>query len=488
MKTVQVHAFCDDALGNHDAVGLATLLKRREVSTMELVEAAIGRAERVDVQLNAIQLRDYDRARAWTKLPLDGVFAGVPSFIKDNTNIAGWPTLHGSKAVPSTPAKKDGDFAKQFLSLGIILLGKTRLPEFGFNCSTEFETDPPCRNPWDTEYTCGGSSGGSAALVAAGVVPIAHANDGGGSIRIPAANCGLVGLKPTRGRFVVHEMAKSLPVNIIGDGVVSRTVRDTAHAVAGMEAYSTSHKLPKIGLVEGPSKRKLRIGLMIDSLTGKAPCEQTYKAVESIVHVFESAGYSIATVNPPCKATFPNDFANYWGFLAFITGRIGKHEFGKEFDRRKFDSFTKGLGGLFVQRWLQTPAALLRLRKTWQLYAETMRDFDAILSPVVAYHTPKLGYLSPNVDFETMMERLSLYACYTPLNNANGSPAISVPAGLSVEGLPLGVQLSAKHGDERTLLELAYLIEQMQPWPLLNQSAAVEMPNALNNSAAIGNN
>jgi amidase len=473
VKSNQLHAFNDDALWRHDAVALADLLKRRRVSSAELVEAAITRAEKVDGVLAAIQLRDYEKARAVKDLPHDGVFAGIPSFIKDNTNIAGWPTSHGSGAVPLRCAKTDGSFARQFLSLGLVLLGKTRLPEFGFSCTTEFEHGAPCRNPWDTEYSCGGSSGGSAALVAAGVIPLAHANDGGGSIRIPAACCGLVGLKSTRGRFITHELAKSLPLNIVCDGVVSRTVRDTAHAVAGMERYWRNRKLPEIGLVAGPGKRKLRIGLMMQSLVGKMPCDQTRKAVESTARLLESAGHSVVPVSQPCKSTFAHDFGNYWGLLALVTGRLGKREFGNQFDQSKLESFTKNLGGLFVKSWARTPLALVRLHRTWKHFADAMKELDAVLSPVVGHVTPKLGHLNPKVDFEQLILRLTEYASYTPLNNANGSPAISIPAGLSNEGLPIGIQLAGRHGDERTLLELAYQIEQMQPWPQLFSCSAM---------------
>jgi amidase len=236
-KPTAIHAFGNDVLAVHDAVALAAMVQRGDVSSLELVEAAIARAEKVNPALQAIELKDYPRARRQANESIEGIFAGVPSFIKDNTNIAQWPTRHGSRATPSTPAKKNGTFAEQFLSLGLVLLGKSRLPEFGFNCTTEFADDPPACNPWNTDYSCGGSSGGAAALVAAGVVPVAHANDGGGSIRIPAACCGLVGLKPSRSRFVTHEMAKSLPVQIVCDGIVSRTVRDTAHFVAGAERF-----------------------------------------------------------------------------------------------------------------------------------------------------------------------------------------------------------------------------------------------------------
>jgi amidase len=237
MTNDRIHAFGPDLLADHDAVALADLVRRREVSPVELAETAITRVEKVNGALNAVQLADYERALAEAaKLPT-GLFAGVPTFVKDNTDLQGLPTGHGSRAVPRIPAAADGAFARQFLSLGFTVLGKTTLPEFGFNCSTEYQGSPPTRNPWHTGYSCGGSSGGAAALVAAGAVPIAHANDGGGSIRIPAACCGLVGLKPSRGRLLEAEWARMLPVKIIAEGVVTRTVRDTAHFFAGAEQY-----------------------------------------------------------------------------------------------------------------------------------------------------------------------------------------------------------------------------------------------------------
>ncbi len=195
--------------------------------------------------------------------------------------------------------------------------------------------------------------------------------------------------------------------------------------------------------------------------------EQTRGAVESIARLLESAGHSIVLVSQPCKSTFAYDFGNYWGLLAFLTGRLGKREFGKQFDRSKLDGFTKSLSGSFVTGWARTPFAMLRLHRTWQHFVNAMKDLDAVLSPVVGHVTPKLGHLSPQVGFEQLIVRLTEYASYTPLNNANGSPAISIPAGLSREGLPIDIQLAGRHADERTLLELAYQIEQLQPWPQL---------------------
>lgn len=465
MKQTRIHAFSDDLLADHDAVALAELVRRGEVSAAELAEAAIARVEKVNGALNAVQLADYDRARqhaAKAKVGA-GVFAGVPTFIKDNTNVAGLPTGHGSRAVALTPAEKDGDFARQFLAQGFTMLGKTTLPEFGFNGTTEYQHDAPTRNPWHTDHSSGGSSGGSAALVAAGAVPIAHANDGGGSIRIPAACCGLIGLKSTRGRFLTNEMAKSLPVNIVSDGVVSRSVRDTAHFFAGAESYWTNKKLKPVGLVEGPATRRLRVGLIIDSIVGET-CRETRATMEQTAALLEGMGHQVETLPVPVPPSFVEDFSDYWAFLAYMAGRFGQHSFGKGFDASQLDNLSLGLAGRFRKRGWRLPAVLFRLARSKQQYAEVMRNFDVILSPVLAHVTPELGFLNPQVPFDELFERMMNYVSFTPINNASGSPAISLPVGMSEKGLPIAVQFSSAHGDERSLLELAFEIEQTQPW------------------------
>lgn len=468
MSQTRIHAFTDDLLGDLDAVALADLVRRGEVSAAELAEAAIARVERVNGSLNAVQVADYQQARQRAAGNASGVFAGVPTFIKDNTDIAGLPTRHGSRAVRATPAQKDGAFAKQYLAQGFTLLGKTTLPEFGFNGTTEYEGAAPTRNPWHTDHSCGGSSGGSAALVAAGAVPIAHANDGGGSIRIPAACCGLIGLKSTRGRFVTNEMSKTLPVNVVCDGVVTRSVRDTAHFFAGAEQYWQNRKLPQVGLVEGPGKKRLKIGLVMDSLTGET-CPETRATVEQTVALLESLGHLVEPMPLPVKPSFVDDFSDYWGFLAFMASRFGQHSFGKGFDAEQLDGLSKGLAERFRKRGWRLPVVLVRLQRTWQQYEKVMRHYDAVLSPVLAHVTPEIGYISPEVPFEQLFERMMNYVSFTPMNNASGSPAISLPMGQSAKGLPIAVQLSSAHGAERTLLELAFEIEQARPWQRITQ-------------------
>ena len=197
----RVHAFGDDALGDLDAVGLVSRIQAGTVSVPEVVEAAITRVERVNPTLNAVAHAAFDRARDEARNPRGGYFAGVPTFVKDNVDVAGMPTQHGSDAFTAQPQTADGDFARMYLATGLVPLGKTQLSEFGFSGAADHVRLGPVRSPWSPDHYAGASSAGSAALVAAGAVPIAHANDGGGSIRIPAAVNGLVGLKPTRGRL-----------------------------------------------------------------------------------------------------------------------------------------------------------------------------------------------------------------------------------------------------------------------------------------------
>jgi amidase len=266
----KVSAFCNDALGNLDGVGIAQKIASGEVRAAEAVEAAITRAKAVNPRLNAIVTDTFDMARREVQKTLSGPFAGVPSFIKDTDDVEGVPTLWGSRALPDKPIKTSKRFVKQFFALGFICLGKSTLPEFGLTATTEPLSSGITGNPWNSDYSTGGSSGGSAALVASGVVPIAHGNDGGGSIRIPAACCGLVGLKPSRGRLERVEGDSLLPVNILHQGVLTRTVRDTAAFYASAEKYRRAPKMPEIGTVQGPGKKRLRIAFFTDTLYGSS--------------------------------------------------------------------------------------------------------------------------------------------------------------------------------------------------------------------------
>lgn len=460
----RIHAFRDDALGDLDATAVAARIANGEVSAREVVQAAIDRAESVQGSLNGIQVRDFERALRRADAPAAGVFRGVPTIVKDNVDVAGLPTGHGSAAFTPAPAARNSDAVDQLLSTGAVSIGKSRLPEFGFSASTEYADADPVRNPWNPEYSSGASSGGSAALVAAGVVPFAHANDGGGSIRIPAAACGLVGLKPTRGRTVPDATDKAMPIRIVTQGVVTRSVRDSARYYAAAERHYRNPKLPPIRLVEGPGSTRLRIGVITDSVTAVPTDDETRKAVAATADLLDELGHHVEEASLPVGPAFMRDFKLYWGFLSFAILTSGKRMFGPTFDAAHTDNLSRGLDAMYRRHMVETPRMLYRLRHTARVYARMFQTYDVVLSPTLGHTTPKLGYLSPAQDFDTLFERLVNYASFTPLNNASGGPAISLPLHQTSTGLPLASHFSANHGDERTLLELAYELEAAAPW------------------------
>ncbi len=471
--STRFHCFRNDAMADNDATALAERIRSGEVSVQEVTAAAIERARLAAPVINGVVAERYQPALTQSQRPgaQAGPFAGVPTYIKDNTDVEGLPTGHGSQAVPPRVAKRTSPFAEQMLAQGYVCLGKSTLPEFGFNASTEPAQGNPTRNPWNLDYSCGASSGGAAALVAAGVVPIAHANDGGGSIRIPAACCGLVGLKPTRGRVVDNDAARDLPVNIISDGVVTRSVRDTAGFLAYAESWFKNRKLPAIGHVHGPSGRQLRIGLVLDSINGHPTDTETRQTVEQTARYVEKLGHIIEPMDVPVASSFPDDFALYWGMLAFGVKARGKKLYHPDFDKSRVDGLTNGLDKMFRRQFWRLPAVIWRLKRSWHDYQRHMNDYDAVLTPVLGHTTPQLGHLNPGVPFDTLFERLTRYVSFTPLANATGAPAIALPMGESSQHLPISVQFMGRHGDERTLLEIAYALEANHPWPTLSQAA-----------------
>ena len=353
---------------------------------------------------------------------------------------------------------------QQMLAQGFAIVGKARLPEFGFSPSTEYEDADPVRNPWHTDHSAGGSSGGSAALVAAGAVPIAHANDGGGSIRIPAACCGLVGLKPTRGRVVANAQGRQLPIDLVTDGVLTRSVRDSAAFLAAAERHWRNPKLPPVGLVEGPSARRLRIGLLVDSPNGVTSDADTREAVTETARRLNGLGHTVEPVSLSIDPHFTDDFLTYWGLLSFLIGVTGR-TLGTDFDRRRMDGLSRGLREMYVRSWRTTPTVLRRLKRTREAYAAGFRGLDVILSPVLAHTTPPLGHLSPAVPYVTLIERLLNYVAFTPVNNVVGTPSLALPSTTTTaSGLPVGVMLSGRPGAERTLLELAFELEADRPF------------------------
>ncbi|RKG29644.1 amidase [Acinetobacter tianfuensis] len=465
----RVHGFTNDVLETFDAVKISQLIKNKDISVKEVTEAAILRAQKVNPALNAIQIENFDEALNFAQENSRGIFQGIPFFLKDNTDVIGFPTHHGSQAIHTPNITQNPKITQQILDQGFNLLGKSKMPEFGLNATTEYKDGSATANPWHTDFSCGASSGGSAALVASGVVPIAHANDGGGSIRIPAACSGLIGLKPSRGRTYDSDAASKLPINIISEGVLTRSVRDTAHFFAGMERSFYNTKLPQIGLVEHPIQRKLRIGFVTASITGTVDAE-TSDALNKTAKLLENLGHHVEHFRLPIMSSFVDDFSHYWGFLSFLLQSFGKPLFGSSFDASELDHLTVGLAKLYKNNFYKTPLFMYRLNKIQQQYQQIFQQYDVLLSPVLAHTTPKLGYISPQLPFDELFNRIQNYVTFTPIQNIAGAPAISLPMATAKEfGLPIGMQFSAKIGDERTLLELAVAIEEAQPWAKIYQ-------------------
>lgn len=464
-------AFGDDALGEHDAVGLVDALRAREVSTAEVVEAAISRTEAVNPTLNGLAYQAFDRARERANAPRSygGYFDGVPSFIKDNVAVAGMPTMQGTDAWDPRPERADGAFARVFLSTGLVPLGKTQMSEFGFSGSAEHPRIGPVRNPWDSDRTAGASSSGAGAFVAAGVVPIAHANDGGGSIRIPAAVNGLVGLKPTRGRLPLDKETAQMPLHIVANGVVSRSVRDTAAFLREAEGVYRNPKLPPIGNVTHPGKQRLRIAVCTKSIVREATPEVRELTLKSAA-LMEELGHKVTEIDNPVPAHFKDDFLLYWQFLAFAIVRGGRRMIGPSFDRTKLDNLTLGLDHYAARDLYKLPLAIARLSASRRVTARLSATYDAVLMPTLAHETPLIGHLDPTAHYEQIMDRLMDWVAFTPLQNATGDPAISLPLAESASGLPVGMMLSAVRGQEARLLELAYELEEARPWPRIRDA------------------
>lgn len=459
-------AFCDDVLGNADAVEIARRIRVGEIRAREAVEAAIARTERVNPSLNAVATRLFDAALREANVSRSGIFAGVPTFIKDTDTLAGAPLSFGSRALPNTPSTRSSPFVEQFLALGLIALGKTTLSEFGLTGTTESLRHGPTHNPWRLGYSSGGSSGGSAALVAAGAVPIAHANDGGGSTRIPASCCGLVGLKPSRGRLVDFEGTHLMPVKLQHQGMLSRTVRDTAVFYHAAEKLHRNRRLPEIGLVVRPGRR-LRIGVF-SSLSDHEPAHpECVDAVTQAATLCERLGHVVEPVAPPFDERFHEDFLLLWSMLAFAITRFGRQLIHPALERGGFEEFTEGLARHFRENIARAPMAIARLRRFARTHPEVFDDYDVLMCPTMAMPPPEHGYVGPEVPFETLLERMRWMVPFTPVQNVAGTPAISLPLARSRAGLPLGIQLASAMGAERTLLELALEVEEAAPWPTL---------------------
>lgn len=458
-----------------DGIGLAELVAAKKVSAADLIDCAITRAERLNPALNAIVYRDYERAReAALKLLPEGPFTGVPFLLKDISLMAeGTPTRQGSRFWPPAPADRDSFLMARFRKAGLNAFAKTNVPEFGLVPTTEGKLYGPAHNPWNLGLSTGGSSGGSAAAVAAGIVPLAHANDGGGSIRIPASCCGLVGLKPSRGRV---SSGPDLPDSMDGlaiDLAVSRSVRDTALALdvaAGNEPgdpYSAPPAPVSYRSAALDAPRRLRIAFTVKRLDGTTIAPDCVSAVEHAARLCEDLGHTVEEAAPDVPVVpFETAFTDFWcshlasaiDSLAEITGQPPGPD---KLERLTLAYYERGKSVSAV-RYIQAKIALGRMARD---IAAFHRRYDLWLTPTLGEAPWTLGRFNPDRDDLTaVMAEFAAYVPFTPIQNVTGQPAINLPLYWNRSAIPIGVQFVGAFGDELTLLQLATQLERAHPW------------------------
>jgi amidase len=468
-----------------DACAQAELVRRGDVSPAELVDAAIARAEALNPTLNAIIHERFDRARAEAASPElpDGPFRGVPMVLKDLTcHSAGDRFCEGMAFLRDLEWVEDHDtwLAARFKAAGFVVIGKSNTPELGILPTTEPVAFGPTRNPWDTTRSTGGSSGGSAAAVASGIVAVGHANDGGGSIRIPASECGLVGLKPSRGRVSLAPEFGDVMGGLVCELAVTRSVRDTAavldavHGAAPGDPYGAPPPSRPYADEVGADVGSLRIGVRTATFGGSGTTHPScLAAVDGAAKLLESLGHRVdaigaATLDDPDYIThFITNWAagNAWAldYWARRTGRaIGADD---------VEPLTWALAEL--GRSSSAPA-WLTAREWLQAHARSVADLwsgpagiDLLLTPTIAEPPPPLGtFDSPPDNPLAGLFRAAEVVPFTPVFNVSGQPAISLPLHID-DGLPIGVQLVAPFGAEDVLLRVAAQLEQALTWPVL---------------------
>ncbi len=443
-------------LSRLDGMAQAELCARGEVSAAELWQACRERIERLNPLLRAVVTVRDEPEPPRAKGPL----AGVPFLVKD---AVPWPGLRwslGARLFKDTVAAQQTPFGARLTEAGLVCAGKSAMSEFGLLASTETLLEGATYNPWDLSRSPGGSSGGSAAAVAAGLVPLAHANDGGGSIRIPASLCGLFGFKPSRGSTVAASFGNSDFAAMTSDHCLSRSVRDSALFLSltgtGMAAR----------MVREPISKRLRIAAYTRTVTGTEPTPVVRQAHEDVMALLTEMGHTVEPVAPP-------DYEGALGEAFFVVAGAAVADVVERMDARRstpvqrhdLEPFTWALIELFRSRG---PDALTQARAAFcqgvRAYQAATRDYDVVLTPTVAREAWPIGHLSPTLERDELLRRSGDCVGYTPIHNVMGCPAMSVPLSFPAGGLPIGAHFAAAPGADALLLALAYELEQARPW------------------------
>ena len=463
-----------DEYVKHDAVALAALVARGEITASELLETAIARAEQVNPAINAIARTQYPRARAAVAggLP-DGPLRGVPFLIKDISVFEkGVPASLGSALYANFVPDHDSAYTAHCKRAGLVIMGRSMTPEFGLSPSTETRQYGACRNPWNLSHSAGGSSGGSAAAVSAGILPIAHATDGGGSIRVPASHCGLFGFKPSRGRVSFAPDSGEGWGGLAVGHAVSRSVRDSAlllDLTSGPEPgdpYTAPTPERPFAEEVGRSPGRLKIAMMRRDHRGVALHPECVKAVENAAKLCEMLGHVVEEAAPDLNLAElrPNNqillAANLARALALRWNVLKRQPHPDDVEAITWAVFQRGravTGTEYV-------AAVAAIHAAGRKLAAFLTSYDMILTATLSAPPPVLGYFDMSGEVATFTARISEYLSITPLYNAAGTPAMSVPLHQTSGGLPVGVHFGGRYGEEAKLIRLAAQLEEAQSW------------------------
>jgi amidase len=452
-------------LARLDATAQARLVASGALTPRELVEAAIRRVEALDPRLNAVIARDFERALARADAAPAGPFRGVPYLVKDLTDYAGLPTRLGSRLFRDTPpASETHEVIRRAEAAGLVVIGKTNTSELGLLPTTQPLLFGPTRNPWDASRDPGGSSGGAASAVASGMTPIAQASDGGGSIRIPACNCGLFGLKPSRGRNPgAGETAGGLAVR----HCVSRSVRDSATLLAhtSLRADEGSALPPPVAPAGAPLRR-LRIATSTIDLFGRAAHPECAEAADAAARLCGELGHQVEEAAPAIDGgVFVFHFMALWASIPAALVAQVRGATGAPPPPDALEAWSWGCVEHFASLGRDAvPEALAYFEEVTLELARFHERYDVWLTPVLSRPAVAIGELAPDLPFDANLEAATRYASFTPLANVTGAPAMSVPLHWSAAGLPIGTHFQAPPGDEATLLQLAAQLEQARPW------------------------
>ncbi len=461
-----------------DGVALAEGLRKRQISSVEAVDCAITLAEQINPKLNAITEDNYEQARQQAVLfdkrreAADSPIAGIPFLLKDIGRAKGFSYTHASRLFAGECADHDAAIVRRFKEAGLIILGKTNTPELCLTITTESKAFGPCRNPWQVNHSTGGSSGGSAAAVASGIVPFAHASDGGGSIRIPASCCGVVGLKPSRGLTPVDANYSSNWSGMSVSHVVSRSVRDSALMLDTLKLdRPTIFPLPPtpqsyLSEVE-QQPRGLKIALQRRHPLGSAIHPEVLQGLDMVASQLSALGYEVEEAVPPVdyqKLAFHAGTVINTHVAETIIPQLAKR--GLSLQDSPLEEATRRMSKrgseLTATDFL---AALDGLRAIELQMQDFHQNYAVLLSPVLSQPPAELGWLDMDAaDIKTYGQRFSSYSGFAALFNATGQPSISLPLHHSRAGLPIGIMLSAAWGNDLLLLQLAALLEKAMPW------------------------